>query len=980
MLTTLIQTLSDEELVDRLLACADWPAQQAFCQIHAIQFDEQMAQLLKQRADHLMRSDVGAVLRIAQLLINLGEQTSLLVACALGLTTQANAWAVGGLGEYYRAIECYEQAATIYAFLQRPIDRAKVLAGKVYALAFLGRYTEALADGRWATQVLQAHAQWQPLAGLNWNLAIVYGRQGDDMGALEKFDQIRDFYQGLGSDGVWCLPMVEQNRAIVLRNLGQFAASIQASQRAWQLFADLGQTAELARAQQNLAITYLVLGRYNEALELLDQASHGFLDDGRHADALVVELYVTDCLLHLRRFAEVLEKCHSIRTRFTQSGTLLEIGQALLNEGIALAGLQRYAEALVSLHTAYHAFQQEENAVYAAAAEMERATILLHQGHYAAGLQVSQQCIEIFQCHELPVRRAQACLLAARAALALQDEATVRSMLQQVFAISDHNDIPTLAYQGQHLLGDLHKQLDDSAQAQVAYGRAIHALERLRSNLMVEFRADFLADKATVYEDMVELCLARQQPEQGFIYAERAKSRTLLDLVAHRVDLRIQVKDARDQRAVDELLQLRQERDRLYRRWESQTGLCTHRGKGTASLTSSHRVAAPLIGDEQQQILTIEQQITARWHKLLVHNAAYARDAALWQVYPEPISRSPVQAYLPADTLLIEYFTIRGALVVFLVSRYTLQAFRLPAAVSLVIQLTQLLGLNLRAVTRSSAAQLPNLTQNAMGLLQQLYALLVAPYAAHLADYTHLQIVPHGPLHYLPFHALHNGQQYLLESHEVSYLPGADLLRYSADPAPSSAHIVQAVVLGHSFGDRLPHTLQEAQQVADLTGGQALLERHATIRELRAVAGACRILHFATHGDFRSDNPLFSGLALDDGWLTTLDIFNLRLNASLVTLSACQSGRHVIGGGDELLGLMRAFLYAGAHSLVATLWSVEDQSTATLMGLFYTQLMAGATKSAALRHAQLAFLADGPRHAHPFFWAPFSLVGSAGPL
>ncbi len=980
MLTTLIQTLSAAEIVDGLLACPDWPTQSLYLAAHVTRFDEPLAQLLKQRADHLLRSDVGAALRVAQLLINLGEQTLLPVACALGLTTQANAWAVGGLGEYARAVAAYEQAAALYTTLHRPIDCAKVLAGKIYALAFLGRYSEAMADGQWAAQVLQAHAQWQPLAGLNWNLAIVYGRQGDDMGALAKFDQIRDFYQSLGSDGAWCLPMVEQNRAVVLRNLGQFAASIQASERAWQLFAASGQTAELARTQQNLAITYLLLGRYNEALDLLEQASQGFLVDGRHADALMVELYVTDCLLHLRRFADVLEKCQAIRIRFAQSGTALEIGQALLNEGTALAGLQRYAAALAALQLAYDCFQAEEHAVYAAAAEMERAAILLQQGHAAAALQVSQQCIDVFQCHELPVRRAQACLLVARAALVLQDEPTVRRQLQQVFAMSEHNDIPTLAYQAYRLLGDLYNQLHDRPQAQAAYDRAIQALERLRSNLMVEFRADFLTDKATVYEEMVDLCLAGQEPEQGFLYAERAKSRALLDLVAHRVDLRIQVKDAHDQHAVDELLQLRQTRDQLYRRWESQCELPTHRGKGTDFTGGNRTLSTPLIHAEQQQILAIEKRITAHWHKLLIHNADYARDAALWQVCPEGSSRVAIQACLPTDTLLIEYFAVRGALVVFLVSRHTLLAIRLPAPVSQVTHLTQLLGLNLRSVARSSAAQLPSLTQNAMGLLQQLYALLVAPYAAHLADYTRLQIVPHGPLHYLPFHALHNGAQYLVETHEVSYLPSADLLRYSNVHASAPTTRREAVVLGHSFGERLPHTLQEAQRVAALTGGQALLDDDATIGNLRAVVENCFLLHFATHGDFRHDNPLFSGLALDDGWLTTLDIFNLRLNASLVTLSACQTGRHVIGGGDELFGLMRAFLYAGAHSLVATLWSVEDQSTATLMEQFYQSLMAGATKGAALRQAQLAFLAAGDRQAHPFFWAPFFLVGNAGVL
>lgn len=971
MLTTVRHKVpTHEELVDHLLALSNQEAQRRLLHTAAPSRDETLAHLLKARADQLIRSDVQAALRIGHLLLELGDSFALPVARALGLTTEANVLAVGGFGDYQHAVLRYEEAAAIYAALQRPVERAKVLAGKVSALAFLGRYTEALEDGQAAAQLLQADAQWQALAGLNWNLAIVYGRQGDDMGALEKFDQVRTFYQELGQAGEWCLPMVEQNRAIVLRNLGRFAESISASQHAAHLFAQLGQTAELARAQQNLAVTYLVLGRYNEALELLDRASHIFVRDGRRADALMVELSVADCLLHLRRFAEVLEQCQSIQARFAESGTRLEIGQALVQEGMAFAGLERYSEALTSLKTAYICFQQEENAVWAATAEMERATILLKQHHCAESLTVSTACMVVFQTHELPVRRAQACLLAARAALALRDATCVQRMLQEVFALSEQNDIPTLAYQGYYLLGALCQQQDDMAQAQRAYARAIQELERLRGNLMVEFRANFLADKQMVYEEMVELCLAQHAPAEGFTYAERAKSRALLDLLAHRVDLRIQAKDARDQQAVDQLLHLRRERDRLYRRWESQTDL-RQRGPLVNGL------ATALVGDEQQKILAIEKQITALWHKLLVHNADYARDAALWQVYTEP-----VQAYLPEKTLLIEYFAVRGAFVAFLVSRDTVQAVRLPTPMGRVLQLTQLLALNLRSVMRSRPAQLQNLTQNAIGLLQQLYTALVAPLAAYLEGYTHLQIVPHGALHYLPFHALHNGASYLLESYEISYLPGADLLRYCTNqPAGAPAQIwQQSVVLGHSFDNRLPHTLDEAQQVAHLTGGQVYLDGDATTTTVRTVAEHCRLLHFATHGDFRNDNPLFSGLALDDGWLTTIDIFNLRLNASLVTLSACQTGRHVIGGGDELLGLMRAFLYAGANSLVATLWSVEDCSTASLMALFYTHLMRGATKGAALRQAQLACLRSDQRHAHPFFWAPFFLVGHAGTL
>ena len=117
---------------------------------------------------------------------------------------------------------------------------------------------------------------------------------------------------------------------------------------------------------------------------------------------------------------------------------------------------------------------------------------------------------------------------------------------------------------------------------------------------------------------------------------------------------------------------------------------------------------------------------------------------------------------------------------------------------------------------------------------------------------------------------------------------------------------------------------------------------------------------------------MFSGIFLEDGALTTLDVFNLQLNASLVTLSACETGRNVISGGDELLGLMRAFLSAGAQSLLMSLWRVEDQSTQRLMMQFYEQLRQGQPLPAALRIAQCALLGEG---LHPYFWAAFELVG-----
>ncbi|MEZ4675179.1 MAG: CHAT domain-containing protein [Caldilineaceae bacterium] len=114
--------------------------------------------------------------------------------------------------------------------------------------------------------------------------------------------------------------------------------------------------------------------------------------------------------------------------------------------------------------------------------------------------------------------------------------------------------------------------------------------------------------------------------------------------------------------------------------------------------------------------------------------------------------------------------------------------------------------------------------------------------------------------------------------------------------------------------------------------------------------------------------------------LARLDIFSLQTAASLVTLSACQTGRSVIGGGDELLGLMRAFLAAGAASVVMSLWSVHDESTALLMQSFYQALLRGQSKQHALQQAQGHLRTNDDRYAHPYFWAPFLLIGDAASL
>jgi CHAT domain-containing protein len=364
-----------------------------------------------------------------------------------------------------------------------------------------------------------------------------------------------------------------------------------------------------------------------------------------------------------------------------------------------------------------------------------------------------------------------------------------------------------------------------------------------------------------------------------------------------------------------------------------------------------------------------------------VRSADYAQDADLWRVQVD----SP-QPYLDEETLLLEYFIARGEVLAFSVTRSDIVCHRHLATLSRLSRTMSLLHFNLGRISPLLLARgeaLENEAANLRDLLAQLYTALVYPITGRLNAFKHLIIVPHGLLHYLPFHALFDGERYLLEQREVSYMPSSSLLRLTHRREGGGLRTASALVVGHSLNGALPHALAEARRVAGrLPASTSLLEGEATRSNLEARARTAGIIHLATHGEFRIDAPLFSTLYLADGPLTATDVFNLELDASLVTLSACQSGVSGIGAGDELVGFSRAFLYAGTASLLMSLWRVEDQATASMMDRFYEGLLQGQRKPAALRQAQLALLSgdEGEAYRHPFFWAPFFLIGDRGEL
>jgi CHAT domain-containing protein len=358
----------------------------------------------------------------------------------------------------------------------------------------------------------------------------------------------------------------------------------------------------------------------------------------------------------------------------------------------------------------------------------------------------------------------------------------------------------------------------------------------------------------------------------------------------------------------------------------------------------------------------------------------------------QEIEPAQLRQHLSPEQLLLTYFLHKEKLIVFAMTRDHIVTYEDLEGAAQIEYLLPLLHAHLQTGGWPDPHNPPQKTIRR--LLNRLYDILIAPVTSLLPPSSgHLTIVPYGPLHKLPFHALYNGTRFLIEDFQVSYLPASSLLRHIGNDnnedqqrfSDEYAGAKPPLVFGYSEHGFLQRVQNEAETVAVLIGGNCCLENEATIARLIEEAPGSPVIHLATHGKSRLDAPNFSYVRLADGQLNAIDAFSLDLKkCELVTLSGCETGLALSGGGDEQLGLGRAFLAAGASSLVMSLWSVEDRATSELMKLFYQHLLNGESKVQALRAAQCHFLhQDGSMPAlytHPYFWAAFRLVGDIEPL
>lgn len=492
-------------------------------------------------------------------------------------------------------------------------------------------------------------------------------------------------------------------------------------------------------------------------------------------------------------------------------------------------------------------------------------------------------------------------------------------------------------------LGDLPRALEVAQQA-IAVQEDVRTLARLE-----ELRTGIAAQSAEIYQRAVLLLVRLGQPEQAFDLAERGRARGFLDQLGN---VRLDPTGSGNARLIQQEQDLRTEIGALDQRIRQE-------------------LAKPSAQQNAELRATLERELAERhgaYADLLIQlRLSDPESPSLVSV--SPLTLADVQRHLDADTTLLAYYVTPDATLAFIVRQNDFQVVMLSARED-----------DLRTAIHA-ARDFDRPADERMQHLHQLHGWLIAPLVDQLATPL-IGIIPHGVLHYLPFAALTDRRQYLGEAHTLFFLPSASTLPFIEEKRKSRPE--NPLVLAQSWAEGLPPLRWadvEAQIIAERHQTPALVGRAATETALKVRAAEHGILHVAAHGELNPASPLFSRIFLEpdaanDGSLNVQEVYALDLAAAdLVVLSACETQLGAQSRGDDIIGLNRAFIYAGSPTVVASLWGVNDRATAVLMGAFYGYLAEGMSKAAALQAAQAETRAVFP---DPFYWAAFVLIGAPG--
>ncbi|HEV2492817.1 MAG TPA: CHAT domain-containing tetratricopeptide repeat protein [Terriglobia bacterium] len=901
------------------------------------------------------------------------------------------------MSDYPHAIDYLQQSLTMKQELGDRLEQGKTLSNLGLVYWHTGDYAKAIDDQKRALDIGQELKHQQLQAAAHNNLGLVYHELGDYPRSLANYQQALELFRAIKhAEGE---EEALGNIGGVHLELGEFREGEKYYRQALTIDEAHQFKRDTSDDLGNLALCQLGLGQPQDAVTTFDRALALAREGGFQQEEADWHKGNGSALVRLGKYDVAREEYRQAILVYEQAGLKREMIEALNDEGMLLAQLgdgvsaekdyrhaielaraighpagvtanlmslgdlewrrQRYDQAAALYREAFARARESGEKDSMANSLVQLALALRDQGRIKEAIPSAQQALDIARSTGAQLGEAQALYALGELARRGGEHSKALEDYQAGEKIAQAAGDTELGWQLAYGRAQTFEALGRNDEAVAAYRRSVEIIEGVRNQLREErFQGGYIEGKFQVYVALVRLLLKMGKTGQAFMYSEKLRAQSYLNLLNHthlpaantrEAELRAQIREL--QQAVEEENQKPQ----------------SERKRGKVETFSARLVEA----ERQYQALIDDRRNSG---------PDDAAERALRVPMPEQ-----VQSRLPAHTALVEYIVGDGAVAIFVVTHGSVRAKRIPVRTT-----------ELRAkieLFRDLIEQ--GRTDDWIKPAASLYALLVAPIeqAGWLKGVTRLAIVPHEALYYLPFAALprpssparpgDNGQHFLVQDYVVSYLPAASALVYGqAAKDPEGSLFALAPASSH-----LPYAQEEARAVGTffterslvLTGGGA------TETAFKRQAGRYRIIHLAGHGFFDKVNPIFSGVELepdakDDGRLEVHEILRLRLKARLVTLSACETALgsgyfSEFPAGDDFVGLTRAFLSAGSSAVLASLWQVNDRSTMEFMQGFYRE-MEKSGDAAALRNAQLAMLRAGGRYAHPYYWAPFVLVGS----
>jgi len=914
------------------------------------------SEVVKQLADLVLekiRVNTQEALRLADAGLLIAHKLRRKEDIALGLRAKANA--LYACGDNRSAVEHHDRASEIYESLEIWREAARTHSNSIQPLILLGEYERAFSASEKAREIFTRLGETRRIASLENNVGNIFHRQDRFEEAIAHYERA---YKTLSEFEDWeRVAITLHNMAMCLISLNDFPRSLDCYQKSRELSERYGMPLLRDQADYNIAYLYYFRGEYSRAIEMLFATRRACEITGDAYHLALCHLDLSDIYLELNLSEEAREMAHEGFQRFEKLGMGYEAAKTLANEAIAYGQQGKTVQALERFAIAREMFAKEKNLVWPRLVDLYQALLLYYEGRHFEARRLCVAAASFFDETVLPGKAALAHLLLANIAVQIGEPTVAASETEIAMARIEGLQNPVLAYQGHFLRGQLAQARGDRSKALAAYQQARKSLDAMRARIYSdELKISFVKNRLQVYESLVDLHLSSEPGEaaaaEAFACIEAAKSRSMTEMI-FQSGQSLPMGNAGQSELVRRIRDLREELNWYYHRIELEQ-------------LRSEESSAKRLQQLQEKAFSQENELLRTLREL----PANERENATLEA-PADFSLARLQATLPADAALIEYYSTGDRLIAATVTRHSINITPV-SVVSRVAHYLHLLRFQLSKF-RMGAAYANRFGQPLLratqGHMESLYADLIAPIRQHLTA-KHLIFVPHGALHFLPFHALLNGQEYLCDAYKVSYAPSATVFALCQEKSGSEAPY--SLVMGIP-DERAPQILSEVQSVAGLLPHPELfLGSQATAEVLRQKGGASSLLHIATHGTYRQDNPMFSGIRLGDGYLNLYDLYQMRLPAKLVTLSGCATGMNFVSAGDELLGLQRGLFCAGATSLLLSLWDVHDESTAMLMQEFYKSLIGTGDMAGALQTAMKRLREQNP---HPYFWAPFILIG-----